>query len=409
MGSRQLTFDIDIFRKAIGAEQLSFIGLSYGTMVAGAYASVFPEKVDKMILNGVINPDSDVRSMATMASAGINQYWNGIANACQNSLIDGSPEDEVCPAASNLHGVTSKVYEMINDASNLDRAVEVINLVYLQTLDPGATKAATVMACIEEAYSGVKQPGCFRPTEKTVSIIQDEDRFPPDLLHGVSGIIHGVRAMDTAGRLNEESYIEWWRSTKDLYPIGAVVRGALEAKAIGVWPGLESPMPPLGAENVAPLIIGNLHDAQTAYSGAQEMHKVFPASSLMTWQGYGHCFSLGTALQMGPKEVVSTYLKDLKEGRLPEYTDDVAMLLCSKVVHNYLKTGKLPRNGHLCKAAGPVKLGYKQASRFKGQRTPGVGACLEGTVPRGGEFQAGATATTRGTCKPTQSLASLHK
>ena len=55
-GTQALINDLNVFRHAIGAEKLSFHGASYGTAVAGAFATTFPEFVDKLILNSPVPP-----------------------------------------------------------------------------------------------------------------------------------------------------------------------------------------------------------------------------------------------------------------------------------------------------------------------------------------------------------------
>lgn len=48
--------DIDSIRQALGAEKISFYGFSYGTYLAQVYATRNPERVHRMVLDGVVNP-----------------------------------------------------------------------------------------------------------------------------------------------------------------------------------------------------------------------------------------------------------------------------------------------------------------------------------------------------------------
>ena len=56
VGTQTLAMDIDRLRQALGAEKLSFMGLSYGTAVSVVYATAYPEHVGKVVLNGVVTP-----------------------------------------------------------------------------------------------------------------------------------------------------------------------------------------------------------------------------------------------------------------------------------------------------------------------------------------------------------------
>jgi pimeloyl-ACP methyl ester carboxylesterase len=48
--------DMEAIRQALGAEKISYYGFSYGTYLGQVYASRFPTRVDRMILDGVVDP-----------------------------------------------------------------------------------------------------------------------------------------------------------------------------------------------------------------------------------------------------------------------------------------------------------------------------------------------------------------
>jgi pimeloyl-ACP methyl ester carboxylesterase len=61
-GTRQLAEDIERFRRIFGDQKLSVYGVSYGTVVMGVYATVFPNNVNLMVLDGSVDPNSDIIS-----------------------------------------------------------------------------------------------------------------------------------------------------------------------------------------------------------------------------------------------------------------------------------------------------------------------------------------------------------
>merc|ERR1712146_707729 len=103
---------------------------------------------------------------------------------------------------------------------------------------------------------------------------------------------------------------------------------------------------------VAPLIVGNLHDPNTAYRNSQLMREVFPQGSLMTWQGYGHCMQMPRSAQA----TIEQYESEVRRGQTPTYTDEIGKLLCAKIAYDYLANGILPLDGHVCKVAGPPQV-----------------------------------------------------
>ena len=50
--------DMDRLRQAVGDEQLTYLGSSYGTYLGATYANLFPDQIRAMVLDGVINPPS---------------------------------------------------------------------------------------------------------------------------------------------------------------------------------------------------------------------------------------------------------------------------------------------------------------------------------------------------------------
>lgn len=48
--------DFELLRTALGAETVSFYGFSYGTYIAQVYSTLHPERLDKLVLDGVVDP-----------------------------------------------------------------------------------------------------------------------------------------------------------------------------------------------------------------------------------------------------------------------------------------------------------------------------------------------------------------
>src|SRR3546814_6087278 len=54
VGTAVVARDMDAVRAALGDEQLSFLGFSYGSMIGQVYADLFPENIRSMILDGIV-------------------------------------------------------------------------------------------------------------------------------------------------------------------------------------------------------------------------------------------------------------------------------------------------------------------------------------------------------------------
>ncbi|MEV4339481.1 alpha/beta hydrolase [Streptomyces sp. NPDC049590] len=55
-GTRNTARDMDIVRAALGERRISYLGYSYGSYLGQVYATMFPGRVDRVVLDGVIDP-----------------------------------------------------------------------------------------------------------------------------------------------------------------------------------------------------------------------------------------------------------------------------------------------------------------------------------------------------------------
>ena len=53
VGTPDAARDLDVARAAVGDRTLQYLGKSYGTMLGATYAELFPDKVGRMVLDGV--------------------------------------------------------------------------------------------------------------------------------------------------------------------------------------------------------------------------------------------------------------------------------------------------------------------------------------------------------------------
>lgn len=63
--------DWEMVRRALDEERISILGLSYGTYLGSAYATLFPEHTDKLVLDSAMSPDL---------------VWNGVVAAQQEGF-----------------------------------------------------------------------------------------------------------------------------------------------------------------------------------------------------------------------------------------------------------------------------------------------------------------------------------
>merc|ERR1719401_554916 len=99
-----------------------------------------------------------------------------------------------------------------------------------------------------------------------------------------------ILSLDMQGKETASGIMDRWdKMVVGSPPIG-ILRWWWVALFLYTWPVTPRPTPPLSSETVPLLSVGNLYDAQTSYTWAQDVRDSFRAGSIITWQGYGHTF-----------------------------------------------------------------------------------------------------------------------
>jgi pimeloyl-ACP methyl ester carboxylesterase len=89
VGTNNSARDMDAIRQALGAEQVSYFGFSYGSELGGVWATLFPTTVRAAVFDGATDPDSDpLRSTL--------QQGAGFESALTNFLAQCSADSQ-CP------------------------------------------------------------------------------------------------------------------------------------------------------------------------------------------------------------------------------------------------------------------------------------------------------------------------
>ena len=101
VGTRDVARDMDSVRAAMGDDQLSFLGFSYGTAIGQVYADLFPNRVRAMILDGVLELGPSGLDLAADQAAGFETALARWVEYCDSA--------EGCETAGNALGVVEQV------------------------------------------------------------------------------------------------------------------------------------------------------------------------------------------------------------------------------------------------------------------------------------------------------------
>ena len=85
VGTRDVARDLDAVRAAMGDEQLSYYGASYGTAIGQVYADLFPDRIRAMVLDAVVDLGVSGLELATDQAAGFEVALARFADYCTTS------------------------------------------------------------------------------------------------------------------------------------------------------------------------------------------------------------------------------------------------------------------------------------------------------------------------------------
>ncbi len=115
--SEYVARDMDEIRRALGAEQVSYLGFSYGSELGVWYATLFPESVRAMVVDGADNPVDRADTQQERIDEAVEE-WAGFEDLMEQALAacdsaecpmynEGDPIDYYKSAVAKLHLVNS--------------------------------------------------------------------------------------------------------------------------------------------------------------------------------------------------------------------------------------------------------------------------------------------------------------
>ena len=106
--------DLDALRKAVGDRLLTYVGLSYGSMIGQTYANLFPGRVRAMMLDGIVDAVNYTTSAETRTAgdvASTDEVFDQFMALCQRAGPAG------CALAGHGEPVAQRVAKLFAQAS----------------------------------------------------------------------------------------------------------------------------------------------------------------------------------------------------------------------------------------------------------------------------------------------------
>jgi pimeloyl-ACP methyl ester carboxylesterase len=296
--------DMDRLREALGDEQLTYLGYSYGTTLGSTYAELFPDKVRALVLDAAVDPDSDPVPDAEQSAAGLEAGFDAFAQNCVG-LIAG------CPIGGNPRAFVEELLTQSTQAPIPSSEPDQDGAVRQAT--PGVVLTGVLAALYDTAsWPQLAQALAAARQGDSAGLFSLADSYAGRLEDGTYSNFFdaniAVNCADTEETVEEEEVRRLaaeWHAKYPLFGAGS----AIGLYTCSVWEAERTPLPERDAKaSKAILVIGNSGDPVTPLPGAEDLAEDLDNGHLLIWQGQGHTAYPKTDCITG---AVNTYLIQL--------------------------------------------------------------------------------------------------
>ncbi|MCA2213105.1 alpha/beta hydrolase [Jidongwangia harbinensis] len=317
MSTVNVAKDLDLLRQAVGDDSLSYLGLSYGTLIGATYANLFPDRVRAIILDGNVDPDQRTNQrlankfdraggfelalrhfLAECDAAGPNCAFAGNARAKLTAIQTRLRQGPVTlPGLGSvsidlLYGI---VYGSLYEVASFPDTAETLQFVY----DGITGKATTARPSRAAGAPSLPKVPPARGWLADAYTYNGNDAF------------YAVNCADAPLPRNPAQYPEIAEAFEAAHPTFG--RGeAFGEVGCANWPRTEERYAgPWNADTARTVLVVNpTYDPATRYSFAVRMTRQLGNARLLTLDGFGHTSNHSVC-------VTNWYTRYLIDGELP--------------------------------------------------------------------------------------------
>lgn len=106
IGTVNASRDLDVIRQALGDKKLNYLGFSYGTRLGAVYAAQFPDKVGRLVLDGVDTLTEPLTEQAIVGAEGQQTALDAFVAWC-------AEDDVACPLGTDSRTAREHVVSLV--------------------------------------------------------------------------------------------------------------------------------------------------------------------------------------------------------------------------------------------------------------------------------------------------------
>lgn len=301
MSTADVAADLDELRQALGDEQLSYLGYSYGSEIGAAYATLFPERSRALVLDGSVSPDATDEQELTAQARGFDRTYASFVETC-----DADPECPLGPdTAATMQRIRDELEQSPIEVSDESGTRELSRDLF----DLGVATAlydTSLWSALSNAVANLSDGGA----EVLLSLVDRQTGRQPDGSYDNSS---DAQIMVSCADTDERPGVDEALAAAERIAAAAPTFGELTAfgtlTCVG-WPEPANPLPTPTGEGAPPvLVVGTVGDPATPYEWSVQMSEALQSGVLLTYEGDGH-----TAFLRGGEcidDAVVDYLVDL--------------------------------------------------------------------------------------------------
>ncbi len=274
--------DMDRIRAALGAPQINYYGLSYGTVLGAVYASLFPRRVRAMVLDGAVEATLSLGRQAAEEAPAIQASLRHLFATCRPSSS--------CPLGADPAAFYDRLQARLErdplpaPGSGDDLPVTVGDLWLATLYDLTAPRfAAGFEPALLAAAAGQGAP------LRALSLQLEEDLDGSSLV----GPMWALTCEDSSRHLSAGAAGALARALDARYPLDGAMAVTYVAGGCVAWPPAAHPVTAVhDSSGVPALVVGNTGDPNTPHQAAVQLARSLGRADLLTWRGWGHTWLL---------------------------------------------------------------------------------------------------------------------
>ena len=297
--------DLDLLRRMLGEDKLSYFGSSYGTQIGATYAHLFPSSVGRMVLDGAVDiTGSSETSQAEGFDKALGRFGAWCAGrGCSLGASAAEVENTVTDLWRRLDATPFRV-----GSRQLTQQLAVTGVIFV--LYENEEAWTYLLKALEAAVQG-------NDGRALLALADEYNQRRSNGEYGQSNYAFpAIRCLDTDDEGIREADQEIAAAVKQAPTLGPFLGPNYVCP---MWPVPPAPDPgKLRGKGAAPIVvIGTTGDPATPYDSAVDMARQLESAALITFKGEGH-------LAYGQSQCVQG------------------------LVRAYLVDGVVPRDGSMC-------------------------------------------------------------